>query len=161
MSKERANRPRPYEVFGITEDEVSRWRLDDEKFKEIISDQETTIYNIDTSSNNYGEFLFVTAGRGKGAKSIYMTFWGLGYHEYRERWIHQEWFWHQTPVDLVGPQHKISHEDALVQVEQRRREISPQFQADTQTEQGRMFEALADMTDDDAALAEMQDLGLL
>jgi len=32
---------------------------------------------------------------------------------------------------------------------------------DTHTELGRMFEELADMTDDDAAIAEMQDLGLL
>jgi hypothetical protein len=30
-----------------------------------------------------------------------------------------------------------------------------------QSELGRMFEAFADMTDDDAAIAEMQDLGLL
>ena len=44
---------------------------------------------------------------------------------------------------------------------ERRDEISPHFDEDEQSEQGKMFEALADMTDDDGALAEMQDLGLL
>ena len=39
--------------------------------------------------------------------------------------------------------------------------FSPHFGEDTQSETGQMFEMLADMTDDDAALAEMKDLGLL
>jgi len=32
---------------------------------------------------------------------------------------------------------------------------------DTQTESGRMFEQLANLTDEDSALAGMQDMGLL
>lgn len=161
MSKERANRPRQYEVFGITEDEVSRWRIDDAKFKEILNDQGTTIYNIDASSNNYGEFLFVTTGRRFGKQSTYMTFWGLGYHNYRERWIHREWFWYQVSAKNVDPQETIEADQGLELIEQRRGEISQNLNEDTQTELGRMFETLADMTDDDAALAEMQDLGLI
>ena len=161
MSVERRQNPKPYEVFGITEDEVLRWRVDDAKFIEIITNSNTTVYSIETSSNNYGEFLFVTAGRGTGAKSIYMTFWGLGYHEYRERWIHNEWFWHQTPASSVDPLEKISQEEALEHLERRKEEISPHMDEDTQTELGKLFEVLADLTDDDAALAEMQDLGLI
>jgi hypothetical protein len=40
-------------------------------------------------------------------------------------------------------------------------EISPHLGKETQTEIGKMSESLADLTDEDAALAEMQDLGLL
>ena len=90
-----------------------------------------------------------------------MTFWGLGYHDYRERYIHQEWFWHQTPADLVDPSKKLTREDVLGQLEVRRGEIQLHIDKNVQTEQGKLFEALADMTDDDAALSEMQDLGLI
>ena len=46
-------------------------------------------------------------------------------------------------------------------LEQRLAGIAPNLEKNTQTKLGKKFEALADMADDDAALAEMQDLGLL
>ena len=161
MTPERPIGQRPYEQFGITQDEVSRWCVSDGKLTEILTNPNTTIHEIKASSNNYGEFLFLTTSRGVGQQRTCMTFWGLGYHEYRERWIHQEWFWHQTPAELVDPLVIINQEDATTKLEHRRKEIAPDYDNDTQTEQGKLFEALADMTDDDAALAEMQDLGLL
>ena len=161
MTPERSIGQRPYEKFGITENEVSLWRVSDDKLKEILANPNTTIHEIKISSNNYGDFLFLTTSRGVGHQRTCMAFWGLGYHEYRERWIHREWFWHQTPPELVDPMQKISQEETERLLEQRRAEIAPLIDKDQQTEQGKMFEALADMTDDDAALAEMQDLGLL
>ena len=90
-----------------------------------------------------------------------MTFYGAGYHEYRERWISKEWFWYQSQESMVDIQTKMSGEEVTEKLEQRLAEISPYLGEDTQTELGRMFEQFADLTDDDAALAEMQDLGLL
>ncbi len=161
MTPERYRPKRPYEIFGMTEEEVARWRVPDEKLKEILANPDTTINTIKVSSNNYGEFLFLTASRGKGEKRVCMSFYGLGYHEYRERWISTEWFWRQTPTRFVPVRQPIAQEEALALFSDRLTEISPHLDEDTQTELGRMFEALADMTDDDAALAEMQDLGLL
>ena len=161
MTPERSIGQRPYEIFGITEDEVNRWRVFDKKLEEILSNPNTTIHEIKLSSNNYGEFLFLTTSRGVGLKRTCMTFWGLGYHEYRERWIYEEWFWYQTSSELVDLQQKVSQEDAMAKLEHRRRGISPHLGQGAQTEQGRMFEALADMTDDDAAFSEMQGIGLI
>lgn len=90
-----------------------------------------------------------------------MTFFGQGYHDYRERWINEEWFWYQVPANLLETNKSLSPEEINGQLESRLAEISPHFGEETQTEHGRMFELLADLTDDDAALAEMQDLGLL
>ena len=161
MTVEQHRPKRPHEIFGITDEEVSRWRISDDKLKEILANPNTTVHKIEINENNYGEFLFITTGRGAGLQRTCMTFWGLGYHEYRERWIHQEWFWHQTPTDFVDPLAKLPLEEAEKFLEERLEEISPEISEDTQTEVGRLFEALADMTDDDAALSEMQDLGLL
>lgn len=161
MTPEKLRPYRPYETFGITENEVIRWRISDNKLKEILANPNTTVHKIEINANNYGEFLFITASRGAGKQRTCMTFWGLGYHEYRQRWIHQEWFWHQTPASLVDPMVKISKEEVNNLLEHRQEVVVPYLDQNTQTEQGKLFETLADMTDDDAALAEMQDLGLI
>ena len=161
MTSERYRPKRPYEIFGISDDEVTRWRVSDERLNEILADTNTTTNKARLSSNTYGEFLFVTASKGQGTGRICMTFYGLGYHQYRERWLTEEWFWYQTSSDMVGSGDKLSIEETKEILSDRIADISPHLDEDTQTELGRMFEALADMTDDDAALAEMQDLGLL
>ena len=140
---------------------MTSWRISDEKLKEILANPNTAIHNISISSNNYGEFLFLTTSKGLGQDRVCMTFWGLGYHEYRERYIHKEWFWYQSPANLLDPSKKLTQEDVKEQLEERRGAIQPYIDKNVQTEQGKLFEALADMTDDDAALAEMQDMGLI
>ena len=161
MTSERYRHKRPYEIFGISEDEVTRWRVSDERLNETLADPNTTTNKARLSSNTYGEFMFVTASRGKGTGRICMTFYSYGYHQFRERWITEEWFWHQTSADMISPADKLPFEEAQEILSERLTEISPHLDEDTQTDLGRMFEALADMTDDDAALAEMQDMGLL
>jgi len=150
--------PRPYEEFGLTKDEALFWRVKQERFEEILGDEKTTIHEIKESSNTFGEFLFVTASR-KGKQSpICMTFYGLGYHVYRERWINQEWFWYQNDYRPSLLSQRIEKEEAPVLLEKRRESIQSEMKPDTQTERGRLFETLADQTDDDAAMAEMEDL---
>jgi len=87
---------------------VSLWRIPDDKLKEILANPNTSTHEIKSSSNHFGEFLFITASQGRGQQRIYMSFWGMGYHEYRERWIHKEWFWHQTPPELIEKENKFS-----------------------------------------------------
>jgi hypothetical protein len=161
MTPEQHRPKRPYELFGITEDEVTRWRLTDERLKQILADPNTITNKVQLNSNNYGEFMFVTASRGKGTGRICMTFYSYGYHQFRERWITEELFWRQTSADMISPADKLSFEEAQEVLSERLTEISPHLNEDTQSDLGRMFEAIADMTDDDAALAEMQDMGLL
>ena len=161
MTPEQYRPKRPYEIFDITEDELSRWRVSDEKLKQILANPNTSINEVILSSNSYGEFIFLTTSRGIGEQRVCMTFYGYGYHEYRERWIHKEWFWRQTSVEFDKPLKQIDFKEVEKIMENRLADISTYNDEGTQTEVGRMFETLADMTDDDAALAEMQDLGLL
>lgn len=161
MTPEKPHQQKPYEIYGLTDKEASRLRVTDERLKEILAKPNTTAHAIKLSTNTFGEFLFLTASRGSGQHRICMTFYGLGYHEYRERWINNEWFWYQSQESMVDIKTKLPGEEVTEKLEQRFAEISSYLSDNTQTELGRMFEALADMTDDDAALAEMQDLGLL
>jgi hypothetical protein len=161
MSPEQLQSPapkRPYEVFGLTEKEQLFWRVDQKRFTEILNDERTIIHKIEPSSNDYGEFLFVTASRPGKQERIYMTFYGLGYHEYRERWITNEWFWYQAEPypDLLKS--KLSKEEVTEKLKQRLEEIQPDIGNSQQSGHGKMFEILADLTDEDGAKAEMEDM---
>jgi hypothetical protein len=82
MSKERSPKPgprKPYEVFGLTEQERLYWRVNQKRFDEILDDDQTTIHKIQESSNAFGEFLFITTSRPGVQSRIAMTFYGLGY----------------------------------------------------------------------------------
>jgi hypothetical protein len=149
---------KPVEIYGLTEKEVLNWRVDQVRFEEILKDDQTLIHDIKASSNNYGEFLFVTTSRPGDQGRICMTFYGHGFHEYRERWITSEWFWYQATAypDLLRQQ--ITKEESEELIQQHRDNIWPDVRLDMQTNRGRLFEMLADLTDEDGALAEFQDL---
>jgi hypothetical protein len=115
---------RPYEIFGFTERESLFWRVYQERFFEIIDDEQILIHDIKLSSNNYGDFLFVTASRPGATERIAMTFYGLGYHDHRECWIVNKWFWYQTSLDPHTNQDNIEKEEAKKIIQQRWEEIS-------------------------------------
>ena len=162
MSHEQNLQPapkRPYELFGLTEQEALYWRVTDQRFRALLEQDETLIHRIENSSNNFGEFLFVTASRPGNQGRLAMTFYGLGYHEHRERWIAGEWFWYQANFSPELMREQIKKEEANDLIQQRRDSIASYLGEDAQTEYGQLFEMLADLTDEDGALAEIEDMG--
>jgi len=149
---------RKCEVYGLTENEYLYWRVNQKRFQEILNDEKTIIHKIQESSNTFGEFLFVTTSRPGDQDRIGMTFYGQGYHEQRERWISKEWFWYETSIQPDKMQEKIEKEKAKELIQQHLERIQPYIQEDGQTNRGKLFEFLADLTDEDGALAEMEDL---
>lgn len=161
MTREASTTPaqkRPYEQFGLTEKEALFWRVNKDRFQTLLEDEQTLIHRINESNNEFGEFLFVTTSRPGVKDRISMTFYGLGYHEHRERWITDEWFWYQSELYLELAGKQIPKEEAQKMILERRERIAPEVGQDSQTERGKFYEFLADMTDEDGALAEMEDL---
>ena len=83
----------------------------------------------------------------------------LPYHDYRERWLTDEWFWHRAHPFPSVIERTIPGEETLEIIQQRLESISSYAGQDDQTGRGRLFEMLADLTDEDGAWAELQDLG--
>jgi hypothetical protein len=156
MSKEH---PQPEEAYDFTEREQLWDRLSDARFQVIIADDGTTIHEIELAANNYGEFLFVSTSRPAGERRACVTFFGLGYHEHRERWLTKEWFWYRGNAFSQVMNKTVSKEEAEQFLQQRREEIAPLVGKTTQTGRGKLFEMLADLTDEDGALTEIEDLG--
>ena len=162
MSKEHKSQPaprRPYDAYGFTEKERLKWRVNQERFKGILNDERTTIHEIQESSNSFGEFLFVTTSRQTKQGRVAMTFYGMGFHDCRERWITKHWYWYQASTTPNMMKQQLAKDEADELLKQRQESIQPYIDENTQTDRGRLFELLAELTDEDGALAELQDLG--
>src|SRR5688500_5810686 len=90
--------PCPRDPFGFTERERLFDRLSHKRLLSLIADEQTHIHSIELSENMYGEFLFIAASRpaAVGETRACVTFYGAGYHDQRERWIVDEWFWYDS-----------------------------------------------------------------
>jgi hypothetical protein len=152
-------RQQPADPFGFTEQEKLWDRMGEERFRALIEDEATTIHKVELAANNYGEFTFVTLSREAEGQRSLMTFWGLGLHEYRERWIADHWHWYRANAFPETLKQRIALEEAQELLEQRRAEIAPYLGDETQSSRGRLFELIAEMSDDDGAWAELEDLG--
>lgn len=159
MSHERPTpspRSNPDAAFGFTEREQLFDRVSHARFRGIFDDEATNVHRIELSHNSYGEFLFVTLSRPDEHTRHSVTFYGLGYHEYRERWIHQEWYWYQTHPTMVSE--TIDKDEARKTLDNREQEIAIYTGEDKQSRRAQLYEMLADLTDEDGALTELEDL---
>ncbi len=162
MSKEQ---PQPPDVFAFSEREKLFYRLSDARFQELLRDVRTTIHRVELSANDYGEFLFITVSLPKtasqpvGERKGVVTLYGLGLHEYRERWITDEWFWYEAFSRPEVVEQRMTKERVEARLRERREEIAPYVTGRAQSGRGKLFEMLAELTDDDGAIAEMEDLG--
>lgn len=116
------------------------------------------IHEVKEDSNSFGEYLFVTVScRNEQPKKLY-TFWGLGYHEYRERWIVDTWQWYESQQNVVKK--PVMHkEEAYAQIKDREEFVRANASPTQQSRQAQLYELMADLTDEDGALSELNDLG--
>lgn len=152
-------RPQPPDPFNFTEQEKLWDRIGDERFRALIEDEGTIIHKIDIDANNYGEFAFVSVSREMDGQRSLVTFWGMGFHEMRERWISDHWRWYRGNQFPAILEQQMTLEEAQELLEQRRAEIAPYVTEETQTARARLYEILADITDEDGAQIELEDLG--
>jgi hypothetical protein len=160
MTHERRNKllppvRKPYEVFGLSDKEAAWWRLTDIRFREIIFSPATIIHRISASSNNQGDFLFVTTSRLVPQGRVGMTFFGMGYQESSKRWITEEWHWYQTSIQPHMVSERVSKDEAERLLMQRKEVISLSRMEDPQQQQGKAHERLADLSVEDSELVEM------
>ncbi len=156
MSKEH---PQPEEVYGFMEWETLYDRVTDARFRALIEDERTTIHKVEVAANSYGEFLFVSTSRAAGESRVCVSFFGLGYHDHRERWFTQEWFWYRANTFSEVLEKTVSKDEVGELLRQRREEIAPYASQQAQSGRGKLFEMLAELTDDDDAITELEDLG--
>ncbi|MBZ0320104.1 MAG: hypothetical protein K8L91_27070 [Anaerolineae bacterium] len=83
----------------------------------------------------------------------------LPYHTHREQWITQHWHWYESHPSLIAKKPILPKTEALQLIQNRRDEIAPHVTDIQPSKSALLFGLLADLTDEDAALAELDDLG--
>jgi hypothetical protein len=157
MTKEQL--PQAREGFPLSKNEQLFERVSDKRFQQLVFDPQTHIHEIKQDSNAFGEFLFVTVSHPKGQSRDILTFWGLGYHAYRERWLSAEWRFYETSSQSKSLQESLAPEEAKSLIEARRQAIQASLDAQMpQTARAALFEILADLTDEDGAVSKLEDL---
>ncbi|MCL4247375.1 MAG: hypothetical protein KJ065_04400 [Anaerolineae bacterium] len=142
--------------FGLTEQERLFIRVSHQRFLTFLTATDTSIHDAQLSTNSYGEFLFVTMSRPGTEEREQYTFFGLGYHEPRDRWITDEWFWYQARP-YSERQEQLEREQVLRLIAERQADISRDVALHKRSRRGVIFEELADMGDDDSVLADFED----
>jgi hypothetical protein len=150
--------PPSEQAFNFTERDHEDERISHERFLALLTDEQTNVHHIDLSTNSFGEFLFVTMSRPIGENRAYLTFWGAGYFEPRERWLTTEWRYYETQQLLHTMPQKIAPEDVQVIVQERLEEIAPYVTPEPQSKRAPLYELLAGLTDEDGALTELEDM---
>ncbi|MBZ0304415.1 MAG: hypothetical protein K8J31_32060 [Anaerolineae bacterium] len=151
--------PQPAEPFAFTEREKLWERISDDRVRALLNDDQTTVHKVEVDNNSYGEFLFVTVSRSEEGRQQVLTLYGYGYHDYRERWYTHEWSWFRANPFPQTLEQRLTKEEAAELMRTRREEIAHYVEQNTQTARGKLFELLAELTDDDGAISEMEDLG--
>ena len=151
-------RPQPEQPFAFTEREKLFDRISHERLLQLLNDEQSKIYSAALSYNTYGEFLFISVSRPDEEERRSYTLWGYGYHEPRERWLSDEWFWYERRPIAEDETTEISREEVQAVLDERLTEITPYLGRETQTRRGKLFETLADLTDDDGATIELEDM---
>lgn len=126
---------------------------------QLLEDENTAVIRAEISTNSFGEFLFVTTQQEQNETAECLTFWGMGYHEARERWIAHEWYWYRGSDYPSSLRQELTLEEVKELIQSRLADIEPELNRTTQTGRGRLYELLADLTDEDGALSELEDLG--
>ena len=159
MSPERRFNPKPGEIFELTKREQLDYRVSDARFRALLDDEQTRIHSVHTDSNTYGEFLFVTVSRTVSDQTASVSFFGLGYHDYRERWFTDEWVWYENHPASTVLRQTLDKEEAKDLIQKRRDQIQPYAVDAPRSARAKFFEMLADLTDEDGAYNELDDLG--
>lgn len=155
------------QLFAFTADERLNRTLSHARLLALLAQPGATVLRVREDENAFGRFLFVTLRVKTVLESApepqALTFWGLGYHEARERWLTEPWTWHETTHQPATDEYEaldVAQARALIDARlaycQSEAAASPAPSARAQ-----LFALVADLTDEDGALCELEDLEAL
>ena len=141
-------------------EEVLYDRVKHETLMKLI-DRAEYIYQFAEDRNLYGRFLFVGLALRYKNELIPITFYGLGYHEERDNYLVDTWQFYWSNYFMLERRVNLSKEEIKRIIEEKRKEIKKIAEGHKQSTRGKLFSAIADLTDDDAALTILEDLEYL
>jgi hypothetical protein len=151
-------RPTNPSCFDFSEREKLYDRISHKRFLEFLDRPDIDVHSVELAVNSLGEYLFVMLSCQTQPAQQPLTFWGLGYHEHREVWIADTWQWYESVRKRNGLA-VMEKDDAITQIQEREQFVAASApSSDPPSARAQLYELIADLTDDDGALNEMEDL---
>lgn len=144
--------------FSFTERENLYDQVSHDRLMALMLQPDVDIHEVKEDSNSFGEYLFVTVSCRTEQPKRLLTFWGLGYHDHRERWIVDSWQWFESQRNINGVP-MLDKDEAYAQIKEREAYVRANVTSSEQSPRAQLYEMLADLTDEDGALSELEDLG--
>lgn len=130
----------------------------DKRFHALLNDPDTTIHKITVDENSYGEFIFVYCSRPQGDDRQYITFYGQGFHHYREEWLVDEWRWYGATPSKQTKMQSLDKDVVREKLAERANYVEREMTDNAPSERALLYALIADLTDDDSAIVELDDL---
>jgi hypothetical protein len=147
------------ETFGLAENEILFNRFGDARLQTLLDSSEVTVHSADVDRNSYGEFLFLTLSKAHLGKRLCLTCYGLGYHEPREMWLQGVWSFYQSDDFSSRQVASLSKTEVQQVLARRRADVERWAQAaPAPSQRALLFGILAELTDEDGALSELEEL---
>lgn len=112
---------------------------------------------VHISTNNYGEFCFFDIT----TTHLVLSVWGLGYHEMRERYVTEFELNYANFEQQIREQPPVNKYNLVQFLIKRKEDDLAYYGKPRPSETGILYGMIADLADDDAAQAEMEDMELL
>lgn len=127
-----------------------------DRMKELLNDPKIVVLDYSIDYNSYGEFFFITL-KHKDDDEKYFTFFGLGLHEGRNRWMDEFTFYTMYKNDYTKypmpskAETMISLNDWEGEFKRQRKNYIERYG----NKPNRLYEEIADMSDDDFAMSQL------
>lgn len=148
------------EAFGLSEHEELFDRVSDVRFQALFDMPNVFVDTAHLDSNTYGEFLFITLRTEQQGKQFFITFYSLGLHESREQWLTTEWHFYFSDSRTPALSTPLLKNEVQALTQQRRADVALWAQTSSlPSKRALLFRLLADLTDEDGAYTELEDMG--
>jgi len=125
-----------------------------------LIDRAEYIYQFENANNLYGHFLFIGLALRFQNEIIPITFYGLGYDEYKDKYIVDKWGFYWANTFVLEERVDLTKEEIKKKIEERRKEVKKLAKEHKQSKTGKLYEAIASLTDQDGAITLMEDFEL-
>lgn len=138
----------------VDEQEGERYQVSHDRLETILSGNEITVHYVAVEQRGYGEFLFVTLCR----QGRYVTFYGLGEHNHRQRWYVRTWFWYSPQSVPTTDAQSLSKAEVMTIIEQRKRAIAKQVREFYASREAALSTLLAAFNDPSTANGQQSEI---
>lgn len=147
----------------LTDRELLFDKISHKRMIQIINKPSVRVVSLKRDSNYHGEFLWISLVH----NNYYFTAYSMGFHEGKDRYITDEWslvYFEKYSQDIREKRNHVFRMDrqlVLDTIQKEQDECIRYQEKHTTSEEGKLYELIAELSDEDGAYSMLEDFGYL